>query len=349
MKRISFSGSKLLLATVMCGALVLASCEKEKKEPPMSMEQLHDANGLPVSIEVINKSGFSKKLSFYSTLRGIKEATIGAPIGGKIEKIKVKVGDHVKEDQIIAQFPLDSPSMQYEQAKAGLENSEKLYKRMKALLETGEISQQKYDDVETKYLVDKRNFETIKQALFVEAPFDGVVTNVALNEGDNISEKTPIMTIAQLNTLTAKVWISDTEVNQIKTGMVAKTTWLGETYTGKVSEVAISKDAHKQAFYAEIQFPNSDRKLKSGLTLDIDVLSETADNIYVIQRNYVQEEGDKKFIYIEKDGVAHKKEVKTGTESGIEIEILEGLQDGDHLINCCFNKLEDGTKVKVVK
>ncbi len=337
------------MAAVMCGALVLSSCEKEQKEPPMSMEQLHNANGLPVTVEKITTSGFSKKLSFYSTLRGIKEATLGAPIGGKIEKINVKVGDYVKEDQIVVQFPTDSPSMQYEQAKVAFENSEKTFKRMKALLESGEISQQVFDNTETQYLVNKRNYETIKQALFVEAPFDGIVTNVALNEGDNIKSETPILSIAQLNTLKTKVWLSDTEVNQIKTGMVAKTKWLGESFTGKVTEVSLSKDKRQQAFYAEIQFPNGNRKLKSGLTLDIDVVSETADSIFVLQRNYVLDEGGKKYIYIENNGVAERREVKTGNESGIEIEILEGLKEGDHLINCCFNKLEDGMKVQVVK
>ncbi len=349
MKRINFSGSKFLVATVMCGALVLSSCEKEVKEPPMSMEQIQDANGLPVSIQVIERNGFSKKLSFYSTLRGIKEATLGAPIGGKLEKINVNVGDYVKEDQIVAQFPTDSPSMQYEQSKANLANFEKNYKRMKALLASGEISQQTFDEVETGYLVAKRNVETIEQALFIEAPFDGIVTNVALNEGDNIKKETPILSIAQLNTLKTKVWVSDTEINQIKKGMVAKTTWLGDNYTGKVTEVSLSKDPRQQAFYAEIQFPNSDRRLKSGLTLDIDVLSETADSIFVIQRNMVREEGDNRYVFVEKNGIAEKRLVKTGSESGIEIEILDGLKEGDHLIDCCFNKLDDGLKVKVVK
>ncbi len=349
MKRINFSGSKFLIAAVLCGSVLISSCEKEQKEPPKSMEQLQNENGLPITIEKITKNGFSKKLSFYSTLSGIKEATIGAPIGGKIEKINVKVGDYVKEDQIVVQFPTDSPSMQYEQAKAALELSEKLYKRMRALLETGEISQQSFDNAETQYLVDKRNYETIRQALFVEAPFDGIVTNVALNEGDNIKSETPILSIAQLNTLKTKIWLSDTEINQIKKGMVAKTKWLGDNYTGKVTEVSLSKDKRQQAFYAEIQFPNSDRKLKSGLTLDIDVVSETADSIFVLQRNYVFEEAGKKYVFIEKNGTAERREVKTGTESGIEVEIIDGLNEGDHLINCCFNKLENGMKVQVVK
>jgi hypothetical protein len=46
---------------------------------------------------------------------------------------------------------------------------------MKTLLVAGETSQANFDGAETKYLVDKRNFETANQALFIDAPYDGVI------------------------------------------------------------------------------------------------------------------------------------------------------------------------------
>jgi RND family efflux transporter MFP subunit len=209
-----------------------------------------------VTVENLQTRHFKVYLNYYSKLRGIKEATVGALIGGRIEKINFGVGESVKEKDVIVQFPLDAPASMYEQTKSAFENSEKNYERAKVLLESGETSQSTFDGLKTNYLVDKRNFETQKQMLFVEAPFDGVISEMKVKVGDNVQSKDPLFTVAQLSKMVTKIWATEYEIRNIKRGMRAEIESGNKKYFGRVIEVSLVADPNKQSFYEEIKFDN---------------------------------------------------------------------------------------------
>ena len=236
---------------------VLQSCGSEKEESAKGIEQIHEEDGTPVRVEILQYQPFQKYYSFFARLSGIKEATKSAAVGGKIEEIKFDVGDNVAKDQVVIQMAEDNPGLQYEQAKTAYENAEKNYQRMKTLLAAGETSQANYDGVETNYLVAKRNFESQKQLLHIESPFDGTVVDVKVNEGDNVQNDTHLFTVAQLYRMKAKVWVNETEVSQIKKGMDAFVECGGKKHYGKVTSVSMVSDPFKQAFAVEVEFDNS--------------------------------------------------------------------------------------------
>lgn len=328
-------------------SLFLMSCGDEKVEPK-SMSQIYEEEGIPVEIQVIENKTFTKNLSFITKLKGIKEATKGAPIGGKIEKINKRVGDYVKEGDIVLQFPEDAPSLQYEQAKTGYENSKKNYERLKALVEAGETTQAAFDGAETKYLVDKRNYESQKQLLFIEAPFDGRIVDIKINEGDNVGRDTPLFTVAQLYRMRADIYVSEKEINLIRRGLEGKINLGGKDYFGKVTDVGMAIDPYTQAFKVEIEFDNRKGELKSGITTNVDLLVYKNNDAIIIPRNLVQHDDKGSFVFLEKDGVAEKRYISNGRDSGLNYEVSGGLNPGDRLIIKGSANLTNGIKVKVI-
>lgn len=336
-----------LLFAVSAGMLV--SCGGEEAEASKSMQQIYADEGIPIMIEKIENKTFNKSLSFFSQLEGIKEAIEGAAVGGRIEKINVKVGDYVKKGNVVMEFPKDAVAIQYEQAKSAFEVAEKNYKRMKALLEAGETSQANYDGVETQYLVAKRNFESQKQMMFVEAPFDGVVTSIMVNEGDNVSSKAPLFSVVQMNKMRTRVWVTEGEISLIKNGMDSFIEYQGKKYPGKVVEKSIAMDPMKQAYYVDVEFNNPNKELKSGPTVDVEIVVYKNNEAIIVPRNLVKSDDKGQFVFIEKNGVAEKRYVKNGRGSGIEYEISKGLNLGDNLIVKGSAQLVNGTKVKVTQ
>lgn len=340
----------MLISTfAILAVLLLQGCEVESKAPPKSMEEIRKEQGLPVTIEIIKPTEFSKELRFFGQLSGIIETTKGAPIGGKIEKINAKVGSRVSQGQIIMQFPTDVPQLQYEQVKHAYEIAKKTYERMKNLLQAGETSQANFDAAETQYLIAKRNYEAQKQLIFVEAPVSGTIVKIYPNVGDYVRSDAPLFTIAQLNQMKVRIWLNEYEVNEIQKGMTAKFNFGGKEYEGKITEISLSMDRQKQAFYAEAVFNNPKNELKSGITVEIIINTNNRKNTIIIPRNLILSEGDKHFVFVEKNGKAEKREVIIGSQAGADIEIQSGLNPGDRLINCCMSLLDDGIKVKITK
>jgi len=343
--KINLLVSFLLIATV---SLLINGCGKDE-QTSKSMSQIQEEEGTPVKVTEIKLQPFTKYLSYFSKLSGVKEATRGAIVGGKIEKINFKVGDFVKENQVVVQFPTDQIGAQYEQAKSAFENAQKTYERMKALLEAGETAQANYDAAETQYLVAKSNFEASKDMIFIDAPFDGYLVDMKVNEGDNVKKDSYLFTIAQLYRMKAKIWVTDNEIGLIKKGMNAEITYNNKTYKGKVTDVSLGIDPMTQAFYAEIEFPNTKMELKNGLTVEVKILVYENKNAVVIQRNLVQTDEKGSYVFVEKNGKASKRYISNGMETGIDYEIKSGLNVGDKLITQGNSQLNDGVKVNVIQ
>jgi len=326
----------------------LFGCGREEKEAK-SIEEIRKDEGVPVKVNVIETKTFEKYYSFYSKLCGIKEATKGAIVGGKIEKINARVGDNVKKDQIIVEFDKTNPGLQYEQGKSAFINAEKTYERLKKLLEAGETSQANFDAAETQYLVAKRNYESLKQMLFIEAPFEGTLVNMKVYEGDNVDKDTHLFTIAQLDKMRAKLWASESEISMINKGMTAEMLINNRKYSGRVVDVSLAADPYKQAFYAEVEFNNPKRELKSGVVADIKILTYRNTKAIVIPRNLLMEDEKGSFVFTVNNNTAEKRYVKNGNDSGLDYEIKEGLKKGDVLVVQGGTQLDNGTKVKVIQ
>ena len=338
----------LLLITVLSTFLII-SCEKEEKEPDPSMEQIQEKEGLTVEVTPVEKSVFQKKLSLFAKLSGIKESTKSSMVGDRILKIRGQVGSRVGAGSVVVQFPSDNPALQYTQAKTALENAEKTYKRMQELVKAGETAQQNLDNTEAQYLVNKRNFESIKQMIFVESPISGTIIKMDVEQGDVVKPGDPLFTVAQTHIMKAEAWVSEDEINLIKRGMEATMEFAGKEYTGKVTEVGLAMDDKKRAFKIVIQFKNRKGELKSGVSTDIYITTYENPDVISISRNLVRRDGDKKYVYVANSDKAKKKYIETGEESGINVEVLSGLTPGDKLITKGQALVEDGTKLKINK
>jgi len=339
---------KLLLINSALFVFLITGCGADE-EPAKSMDQIQQEEGIPVEIQTIEYKPFEKFRSYFSKLTGIKEATKGAPFGGKIEKINYRVGNYVEADSVVIEFPFDAPGSAYEQSKTTYETSKKTYERMKVLLAAGETSQASFDQVEAQYLVNKTNYETARKLTFIEAPFSGTIVDIKVNLGDNVNKDAPLFTIAQLHKMRARVWITEKEIGEIKKGMTAFMDFGGKTYKGKVVEISLAIDPAKQAFFAEVEFDNSRRELKSGVIVEIKILVYENQKAVIIPRNLVSVDENGQFVYVENDGKAEKRYISNGNDSGIYFEISKGLQVGDRLITKGASQLNNGAKVKVIQ
>lgn len=338
----------LIVVIVLSNIIILQSCGGDKQESK-SMGQLRNEEGIPVKVEAIKIQPFNKYLSFFAKLTGIKEATKAAMIGGNIVRVNAKIGDYVKDRQVIVEFDTDNPSVQYNQAKTTFENAEKNYTRVKALYDAGETSLANFDGVETQYRVAKRNYESLHKMLFVESPFDGYIVDVKVNPGDGVKNEALLFTVAQLNKMRSKIWVSEKEITQFKKGMQAVTEFSGQKFIGRIVEIAMAMDPARQAFYVEVEFDNPHGILKSGITNEIKILTYENPNAIIIPRNLVTKDETGSYVFIASNGKAQKKYITNGNESGMFFEISKGLNSGDLLIVKGASQLEDGSKINVIQ
>lgn len=345
-------GSKINFKLTVLFLLILLTvlgCGDEDSQEARSMGDIQDEKGIPVVVKEVKHEHFKKELTFFSQISGIKQTTRASAVGGRVEKINYKVGDFVKKDAIVVEFPEDNPAVQYEQAKAAYENSKKNYERMKTLLEAGETSQANFDGAETKYLVDKRNYGMAKQALFIDAPYDGTIVEIMVNVGDGVDSKAPLFTIANLAKVKAKIWASEDEIKMIQKGMNAEINKNGKTYSGKVTETSISMDPKRRAYYAEVELDNPNVELKPGSSTEISIQIYENEKAIIVPRNLIQNNANGNFVFVTDGNKAELRKLETGRENGLSVEVVDGLFPGDQLIVKGANMVTDGQIINEVQ
>lgn len=337
-----------LLVILFAALLLISACSKQDTQNAKNMEQIYAESGIPVKVIDVQPQEFTLDLPFSATLSGLRQSAASAMIGGRIEKVHVKVGDYVEKDQIIMEFPEDAPAGQYQQAKAAFTLAEETYKRMKNLYELGGISKQDLDGTETQYKVAAANLDAAQQMLKVRAPISGYVTSVNVRETDGVHAETVLAMIAETTQLKAKVWVTEKEICLISKGQKVQAHWNDVVLSGHVTQVAMAQDPAANAFGVDLVFDNTKGLCKSGVIGDIRIDVYSNPTALLIPRKNVMNDENGRYVYVVNGDVAHKRMITTGKENG-NFEILSGISAGDRVISEGLNLVYDGAKVKVVK
>lgn len=350
-KRYLLSSANFLLMVFTISTILLFSpyCTKKAKEESKNIEQIYKEEGIPVRTEIVTGKEFKTEISFNSVLKGIKESPVLAAVADEVEKIYVKVGDYVKKDDVLLSFPTDTPQAMYFQAKIAFENAEAAYKRIENLYKSGGISLQDRDNARAAYEVAKANWNTAKQTVKVKAPISGYVTKVGVSETENVKRDTELFTISNTHKMKAYIWISEDQIFDVKKGMAAEAAWQGYKIEGKVVQVDMAMNQLKNAFRALVEFDNPDNLLKAGTTVEIKIATSQKPDAIVVKRQNVLKENGSFFVYVVKEGKAEKRQVKTGRQQVLDVEIVAGLNPGDELVVEGNSLLQPGSKVKVVR
>lgn len=338
---------KIMIILLMIGFL-FSACDEEKIESK-NMEQIYREEGVPVKVVKVEKKAFERELTYNTILSGIMESSASAMMGGRIEKVLVKVGDFVKKDQVIVTFPMDSPSTQYYQVKVAFENSKNTFERYEKLYKVGGISAQDLDNVKTQYEVNKANWDAVKKMVKVLAPISGYVTKINVKESDDVRKETTLATIADLRKLKASINVAEDEIGDISVGTKATANWQGNIIEGKITQVAMAMDPMTQSFNADIVFNNSERKVKAGVTADVLISGGTSSESITVERKNIIKRGDDFVAFIAENNVAKERIIKVGKSSGLFIEVVDGLNKNDLMIVEGQMFLENNTKIKIIK
>ena len=142
-------------------------------------------------------------------------------IPGKIQLVKIDIGDTVKRGEILAALDPSEMQANLNQAQARFDLAEQALKRFKDLKLKGFISNQEMDRANSEFLIAKAQVDLYSVKLeqtFIRAPFDGYIQNRFLDSGTVISPGTPILEIIDSTIVEAHVSVPSTIIEGLVEG-----------------------------------------------------------------------------------------------------------------------------------
>jgi RND family efflux transporter MFP subunit len=249
---------------------------------------------------------------------------------------------------------------QLQQAKINMINLEADFKRLDTLKKTKSIADQQYDQLKARYDIAKSNYEFLLENTQLKAPFSGIISGKYFEDGEMYSGspvssigKPAVVSLIQINNLTAQVSISSSYFPSVKLGMkadVVSELYPDKTFKGEVYRIYPTVDNATKTFMVEIKVQNSDLKLRPGMFAKLRLNFGEGAAVLVPSIAIIKQTGtNNMYTFVNQNNKAVKKQVKTGRIVDDKTEILDGISVGEELIVVGQNKLEDKVAIKIIK
>ena len=185
----------------------------------------------------------------------------------------------------------------------------------------------------------------------ISAPFAGILGKRGISVSSLGSENTIILTLDDSRKVLCDLKIPEVYAAILKKDLKLKakfSAYKNKTYEGVIESVASRVDAQTRSILARAQIQNENSEIIPGSLLEIEILYNDK-NALSVPDTSVMYEGSKKFIYkIIENNILKKVEVKTGVRNQGNLEILDGLIEGDKIIAEGLTKVRPGMKVKPI-
>lgn len=302
------------------------------------------------------------------TIEPEKEIKVKSTIPGIVAEVLFKVGDAVREGAPLFKVSPNPTPIEYVEARRAMELAEVTMQKLKSdwarqleLYRSNLISKSEMDATEGLYREAELRFKTSAERLellekgrirmsnrdidsLIKSPISGIILSQSVFQGDpvvpltNFQPGTELCSLADMGSLLFKGTVDEIDVGKIADGMAA------EIQIGALPEAKIparvdrifpkaKKEGNATLFDIWILIDDaSGAKLRAGFSATASILIRERWQAVLIPERLVLFEDGKRFVEIP-DGEATKKvEVRTGLSDGLNIEILDGLREGDKVV-----------------
>jgi len=197
--------------------------------------------------------------------------------------------------------------------------------------------------------------QTMVDYLELKAPYDGVVTARNIDTGHFLAGTgvKPLLAVARTDRVRVFVDVPEAEAPLVTTGdagdpaTVQVQSLAGKAFTGKVTRSGWALDASNRSLRIEIDLPNTDEVLRPGMYASVQVVLDERANTTTLPIAAVTS-GAEPYCYVVESGKLRKTTITLGLRSGDEVEVLDGVREGEVVVLTGVGGLQDGQAVQVL-
>jgi len=274
-----------------------------------------------------------------------------AQVDGIVKAIHFEKGDRVKAGDVLCELMVNDRGAKLDQAKALVAERQKEWDAADNLLKQGATSltaaKQAMASLEAARAAE-RTQEIELDNTRIRAPISGFVDDRYVNTGDYMRVGDKCELVIAPEPFLAVGAVSEQDVGKLKIGAPASAALVtGETVQGKVYFVATKADATTRTFRVEVELPNSDARLRDGVSADIHIPVKQVEAMKISPGILVLNDSGVVGVRTVDNGIVHFKPVNIVSD-GPEGMWVSGLQTGTTVITVGQEFVAEGSRVHAI-
>ncbi|MBL8141448.1 MAG: efflux RND transporter periplasmic adaptor subunit [Acidobacteria bacterium] len=362
---------------VLAALVALVSCTKPADPPAAAAAPVAEAGRPPVPVTVVPASlgTLDEAVEVVGTLAPKFSADVKSEVTATVTDVYVTEWVPVKKGDRLARF--DTSEIEASilalkaveaQARVAESRARREYERAQQLKAYGLITPQNFDDAKSAVeaaeaatlaaIAQTTAAQTRLRKSLIHAPMNGVVAFRGVNVGDrveNMGGETPLFRIVDNRLLDLTVAVPSTRLADVQLGQVIEfsTDALpGRAFTGKVMFINPAIDEASRSARVIAEVVNRDGALKGGAFVKGRIAVASRASVLQVPReallnwNIEQHSAE---VFVVKGEQADRRTVTTGVSNGPVVEIVSGVQEGEHVVTRGGFAIRPGDRIAVTK
>ena len=324
----------------------------------------------PPETVAVGRGSLKVTVSALGTLQPLQFVDVGTQVTGQLRKLHVVIGQAVKKGELIAEIDPTLFESRVGQTSAQIINSKALLadrraqlalatqrvQRNRTLIDSDAVSRQELEASEAAYEQAQAAVKAIEAQIGQQsaaltfdstnlrytkifAPMDGTVVSLTARQGQTLvaAQQAPvILRIADLGTMTVQAEVSEADISRIKVGTAASFNTLGlpdRRWAGAVRQILPTPETVNNVVLYKVLFDvdNPDAALLPQMSAQVSFLLEKVDDVLVIPAKALLP-GRPPRVQVMEQGKPVERKVKLGLETRKEVQVVEGLREGETLV-----------------
>ena len=337
--------------------LLTGGCGNQEQEAPEIVR--------PVKMMVIGASTAGGVREYPGQVRAAEEIELSFEVPGRLIQLNAREGQMKAKGALIAALDPRDFEADRDRVVARRNETRADFERNRTLYERDAISLRDLEVVQRQFEVSEANLAQAKKALAdtrLYAPFGGKVAERLVENRENVTAKQPIVVFHDDSSLEIRASFPESDFLRIRdlgtvedmTARLSPTVEIsaaaGRSIKAWVKELRGTADPVTRTYEVTLGFePVADLSITSGMTARVVItLAATEGALLIPSSAVVSDSGHQSLVWVydAAEGAVHGRKVELGQMTGIEIEILSGLEDGDTIAILGGSNLTEGMKVR---
>ena len=307
-----------------------------------------------VVVAPVRSERVSAEIEALGTAHANESVDITAKVSNLVTAVRFAEGQRVRKGDLLVELDGSQARAELAIAEAAVTESRSQYKRSRELYTTKVLSDAQLDQIEAALKGNEARVAVAQAKLrdtMIHAPFAGRVGLRRVSLGSLVNPGTVITTLDDTATIKLDFTVPETYLSALTPGLpitALSIAYPGKTFEGKVSSVDSRVDPSTRSVIVRALVPNPDNLLKPGMFMNVRVARGVTDALLVPEQALVPEQGDVFVFVLEGDTVA-KRLIRPGQRRVGDVQVLQGLAEGDLVVTEGTQKLRDGVRVTVVE
>jgi membrane fusion protein, multidrug efflux system len=295
------------------------------------------------------------KINLPGSIEAWTRLELFSKVAGSITEVLVTEGDHVKKGDIIARIEDNDYEIALKRATAAYKLAKAEFERDKTVYAKGVIPTAELDLKETSLQTAKADLENAELMLSrctITAPMDSVIRRLDAKIGLLLSVGDVVAEMMHIDKVKGVVGIPESDIPAIRKLNEVELTLKaldGLTVKGKKHFLAPAPDSAARLYRLELEIDNSSGDILPGMFVRANVVKKSMENAVVIPLYSVISRNSEQYVFVEKNGVAVKRNVTLGIMENWMVQVTEGLTSGEKVLIEGHRDVENGQKIKIAK